>query len=406
MQISKLFLPAALLASFGLAACGSDSSSSPSREDDTSSSSGAGTSSSSNAASSSSEEDPNDSTRAATLADLLPVMDLGETVQGYPVYYILGKNGVYSKVYMEGTTVAAQLSGLFTLDAKGVVSMDVDHSGMFASSQTAWDKLAAERSTTPDRLFRVHKTSNKLYAGATRATWKVVAAATLKTIPGSVTDAADLPGSYTYTSKASDTLNAYSLYSDGTYVRKGRQGTDTLWEAGRYDVHNRNLIMIPVGYYASKASVLKVISFLRVSSDRTLWGEAGSSKQATYVVGTTGAIVDPATIQKAWEVTRSAEKEYWTLDVKADSAVLEVVSTANIDGFLYKDAAYWKIFGEYLLLDFDSYPGSCSAIKGTTVSLLVDHNMNCASQILAAVSVDNGVLSLSQSLIPASWTAP
>lgn len=391
MRILKL---TALATTFLLGACGGDSGSSPSREDGNSSSSG--NASSASQSSSSATEDPADSTRAATLADLLPVMDLGDEL-GYQVRYVLGASGVYSKFYYRNDSLKAHMAGLYALDASGLMLADTLRSGTLSySTELLPESVKADLKAAPQRLFRVQKTSGVLYAGKSRADWKAVKAATFTSTSKYVTQSSEVQGLFTYSSQ--DTSMTYRMYADGSYVRTGRL-LDTLWEAGYYAVQNQYLVTVPVATYAIK-DALGIANFMRANSTGS-WSEVGTKTAVAYTRADLTPAVSAQDLQGHWTVT--LEQRTWDLTLGAQTAALEVNSTdVSVENALYKDSGRWLLLGDYLLLDFKYGSQVCSGDQSIGDGAV--GAKNCFGFLLGAVSLDQGQVSLSQADLPASWT--
>ncbi|MBP5248290.1 MAG: hypothetical protein J6Z31_10620 [Fibrobacter sp.] len=340
------------------AACSSDSSSNPNRESE---------SSSSKELSSSSSEQNEDAEAIQALVEETPNMLLTEK-DGADIWLIAGSTGIYSLWAIDPTSTATSYATVatkgdittgkleFSKQADGFVYSKVEQGEAFAE----W----LEKGITLE--FSVKE--GALMVSIDGADPVAVEKATRKVTAGYLSKADSLVGKSLEWSEG-DSTQTYRFYKNGEYVRVF--GEDNLFEAGYYDVHRQQLLMLPV-YFVGRVSALTSYSVKLGDSSYELDNQTSTK---TYKVSSIKVSYPEEEILYAnsWEST-SNDTLLWTLDLLENSRYVLEGKTGVTDNTLkVRRKGEWDVFGDYLVLAVDTCQATeqveCPLERGQIVKL-------------------------------------
>lgn len=340
MNLKKFSFVAIASAVMIFAACSSDSSSNPNRESD---------SSSSKEISSSSAEQNEDAEAIQALVEEMPNMLLTEK-NGSNIWLIAGSTGIYSLWAIDPTSNTTSYATVATKGdiTTGKLTFSKQTDGFVYSMVEQGEAFAKwlEKGITLE--FSVD--DGALMVSIDGADPVAVEKATRKVTSGYLSKADSLVGKSLVWSKG-DSTQTYRFYKNGEYVRVF--GDADLFEAGYYDVHRQQLLMLPAQFVGS-VSALTSYS-VKIGDDSYELDDQVSTK--TYKVSSIKVSYPDIDLLYAngWESTSEDGDLLWTLDMLENNRYVLDAKTGITDNTLkVRRKGEWNVFGDYLVLTVDT----------------------------------------------------
>jgi len=342
MNLKKFSSIAIASAVMMFAACSDDSSSNPNRESD---------SSSSKEFVSSSSEENEDAEAIEALVEEMPNMLLTQKDDAN-IWLIAGANGLYSLWAIDPNSTSTSYATVATKGdiASGKLEFSKQTDGFAYAKDVKQGEAFAEWLENGITLeFSVE--DEALMVSIDGADPVAVEKVTRKVTAGYLSKADSLVGKSLEWSNG-DSSSTYFFYKNGEYVRVSKYGEDDLFEAGYYDVHRQQLLMLPAQFVGRVSSLTSYSA--KIGEGSYELDDQVSAK--TYEV-TSVKFSYPDTellYTNGWEST-SHDSLLWTLDLLENNRyVLEAKTGVSDNTLKVRRKGEWNVFGDFFVLSVDT----------------------------------------------------